>query len=199
VHRNSSTGVVTVLEGRGVHQPAATLDRNPVSKSILLMGYFHPGSPLSRSPHPDELRGVVQAMRFMQQQRWVLSTGWKLLGHRDNPAHPGATVCPGDQLYAQLPQIRSLVTAAIVDVLPNPLGEFVRPIKQGDRSAINDVVGRWQEFLRLYVDATVAVDGVFGSQTDRVTRRYQTAARIAVDGLVGRQTWSAARATQSRR
>lgn len=199
VHRNAGSGVITLLEGRGVHQPAATLDRNVTSKSIVLLGFFHPGNALSRAPVTAELRGVADAVRFMQDQRWVASTGWKLLGHRDNPAHPGATVCPGDLLYAQLPAIRSMISTSAADVLPNPLGEFSRTIRQPDRTAATGVVGQWQQFLRIYVDGTVAVDGDFGPQTDRVTRRFQTSSAITVDGVVGRQTWGAGRTAQLKR
>ena len=198
VHRNASTGVITILEGRGVHQPAATLDRNAVSKSIVLLGYFHSGNALSRTPTESELRGVADAMRFMQDQGWVAKTGWKLLGHRDNPAHPGVTVCPGDLLYPKLPTIRTMIAAG-TDVLPNPLGVFSQTIRRGSRTSVSGAVGSWQRFLRIYVDATVAVDGDFGAQTERVTRRFQTNAAIVIDGVVGRQTWDAGRATQVRR
>jgi len=199
VHRNATSGVITLLEGRGVHQPAATLDRNATSKSIVLLGFFHPGNVLSRPPVTAELRGVADAMRFMQDQRWVAASGWKLLGHRDNPVHPGATVCPGDLLYSQLPAIRMMVTTSPADVLPNPLGVFSRTVRQRDRTPATGVVGRWQQFLRIHVDATVAVDGDFGPQTDRVTRRFQTSSAIAIDGVVGRQTWDAGRAAQLKR
>lgn len=199
VHRNTTSGVVTILEGRGVHQPAATLDRNATSKSVVLLGYFYPGNALSRPPLATELRGVADAVRFMQDQRWVAATGWKLLGHRDNPAHPGATVCPGDLLYSQLPAIRTMVATSPVDVLPNPLGEFTRVIRQGDRTDVTAAVGQWQRFLRIYVDGTVAVDGDFGPQTDRITRRFQTSSAITVDGIVGRQTWGAGRTAQLKR
>jgi hypothetical protein len=198
VHRNAATGAVTILEGRGVHQPAATRDRNSVSKSIVLLGYFHSGNPLSRQPTDGELRGVADAMRFMQAQGWVANTGWTLLGHRDNPARPGATVCPGDLLYPKMATIRQMVSAG-ADVLPNPLGTFTRAIRLGDRTAATGTVGSWQRFLRLYVDGTVAIDGDFGAQTDRVTRRFQASKGLAVDGLVGRITWDAGRAEQLRR
>jgi peptidoglycan hydrolase-like protein with peptidoglycan-binding domain len=85
------------------------------------------------------------------------------------------------------------------DVLPNPLGAFVRTVRQGDRTAVSGVVGQWQQFLRIYVDGAVAIDGDFGPQTDRVTRRFQTSSAIVIDGVVGQQTWAAGRTAQLQR
>jgi peptidoglycan hydrolase-like protein with peptidoglycan-binding domain len=39
---------------------------------------------------------------------------------------------------------------------------------------------------------TIAVDGIFGPQSEAVTRQFQQAQRIAVDGLVGPVTWGRA-------
>ena len=38
----------------------------------------------------------------------------------------------------------------------------------------------------------LAIDGIFGPQTDGVTRAFQASKELAVDGIVGPQTWAAA-------
>jgi len=38
---------------------------------------------------------------------------------------------------------------------------------------------------------TVAVDGIFGPQTESAVRAFQTAKHLGVDGIVGPQTWNA--------
>ena len=108
VHRDPTSGLVTIGEGRGKWLSAATLDRNEEGEAVCLLGYFHPGSTLSRQPHPDELEGVARGIVWGIEQGWI-SRDSTILGHRDNPAHPGATGCPGDYLYAKLPAIRNRV------------------------------------------------------------------------------------------
>lgn len=109
VHRAPTSGIVTIAEGRGKWMSAATLDRNEQGEAVCLVGYFHPGHSLSRQPHPDELEGVARGIVWGIQQGWI-SRDAQILGHRDNPAHPDATGCPGDYLYAKLPAIRNRVT-----------------------------------------------------------------------------------------
>lgn len=115
VHRNKATGLVTIGEGRGPWMSAATLDRNEQGEAICLLGYFHPGHTLSRQPHPDELEGVALAIVWGMVNGW-LAPNTKIMGHRDNPAHPGATGCPGDYLQAKLPSI----IARVAELLAPP-------------------------------------------------------------------------------
>ena len=79
-------------------------------RSGLSAGLLPPGHALSRRPHPDELEGVAQAITWGMELGWI-SPATVILGHRDNPAHPGATACPGDYVQAQLPTIRRRVAA----------------------------------------------------------------------------------------
>lgn len=109
VHRNKQTGLVTIGEGRGPWMSAATYNRNEEGEAVCVLGYFHPGSTLSRKPHPDEVEGVALAIKWAMVEGWV-SPDTKIMGHRDNPAAPGATGCPGDYLQAELPTIRARVS-----------------------------------------------------------------------------------------
>lgn len=108
VHRSPTTGVVTIGEARSEWMPAATKDRNPVSKAVCLMGYFHPGHALSQQPHPDEIEGVALGFARCIEKGW-LTPNATILGHRQNPAHPGATACPGDYNMPHLPHVRTRV------------------------------------------------------------------------------------------
>jgi hypothetical protein len=117
VHRDPRTGLVTIGEARGPWLSAATLDRNEQGEAICLLGYFHPGHALSREPHPDELEGVALGIVWGIQQGWI-ARDTTILGHRDNPAHPGATGCPGDYLQAKLPAIRNRVAELLEPPAP---------------------------------------------------------------------------------
>ena len=46
-----------------------------------------------------------------------------------------------------------------------------------------------QVLLKHYADSSIAVDGDFGQQTDRIVRAYQQRHNEDVDGIVGRITW----------
>ena len=125
VHRNPTTGVVTIGGGREGYMSAATLDRNEQGEAVCLLGYFHPGHVLSRRPHPDELEGVARAIVWAMSFAWIDPKS-VILGHRDNPAHPNATACPGDYLYAELPTIRARVAELLNPPPPAPEDTMVR-------------------------------------------------------------------------
>lgn len=108
VHRDPVSGLVTIAEGRGKYLSAATLDRNEQGEAICLAGMFHPGKSYSRLPHPDEIEGIARGIVWGIENRWIAEDA-QILGHRNNPAHVGATSCPGDYLYGHLPAIRTRV------------------------------------------------------------------------------------------
>jgi hypothetical protein len=124
-HR-APNGQVTNGVARGEWTPAATKDSNTTSKAVCLLGWFHPPDPrnpwtalASRHPAVEELAGLADAIVEMIERGWVTRTP-KILGHRDNPKHPGATACCGDYLYAELPTIRRLVAERLNPPPPTP-------------------------------------------------------------------------------
>lgn len=119
VHRDPRSGLITVGGGREGWLSAATRDRNEQGEAVCLLGYFHPGHRLSRRPHPDEVEGVAQAITWAMELGWI-SPQSVIMGHRDNPAHPGATACPGDYLQEQLPTIRRRVAQLLAAPIPPP-------------------------------------------------------------------------------
>jgi hypothetical protein len=122
----------------------------------------------------------------------------RVAGHRDT----GATACPGDQLYAQLPELRSLVgnIPASLDGTTTTLGLTPSRLDYGDETLVSGIVrggaeggplsgalvelqkrkgGRW---VRL-ADVTTGVDGVFsGALRPRVNGLVR--ARFPGDGVL---------------
>jgi N-acetylmuramoyl-L-alanine amidase len=93
----------TVYEARGFGKKSgATLDQNNVSRSVCLMGNFQTDVPTIES-----LQSVVDMINLLVKEGDLVGQRQlEIFGHRDNPQHPNATACPGNNLYAQLPSIR---------------------------------------------------------------------------------------------
>lgn len=80
---------------------------------------------------------------------------------------------------------RLTIAPATTDGLELP----TRTLRRGDRG---DDVKNWQTFLARLGLYTIQLDGIFGTQTDRGTRQFQTQSSIAIDGVVGPETRRAA-------
>jgi len=61
-------------------------------------------------------------------------------------------------------------------------------ISRGDTG---DAVRRLQRALRRTPDPSLAVDGVFGAQTEQAVLAFQSGAGLPSDGVVGPRTWAA--------
>jgi peptidoglycan hydrolase-like protein with peptidoglycan-binding domain len=57
--------------------------------------------------------------------------------------------------------------------------------------ATGETVRHLQRALRRTPNLGLAVDGVFGSKTERAVKDFQQGAGLAADGVVGAQTWAA--------
>ena len=102
-----------IYEGRGLNKKsAATLDENDVSRSICLMGNYQTDIPTP--PAVVAISDLIVALKRLNN----LSQTCTILGHRDNPKHPLATACPGENLYRFIPNIRE-----VVNNTPPPVGE----------------------------------------------------------------------------
>ena len=94
-----------IYESRGLHhKSAATLGENEVSRSVCLMGNFQGDIPTDKS-----VMAAADCIKYLIDHGDLVA-GCSILGHRDNPKHPGATACPGDNLYTYIPKIRDLVS-----------------------------------------------------------------------------------------
>lgn len=116
VHYHRGLDLATIGEGNGIYQAAATLDLNSQSKAYCLLGNTH-----IRAALPQEVEAMARATR------WGIELGWNtgapsIIAHRDNPAHPGATACPGDFFYPHMDTVRRRVTE-LGHPLPEPAPE----------------------------------------------------------------------------
>jgi peptidoglycan hydrolase-like protein with peptidoglycan-binding domain len=74
------------------------------------------------------------------------------------------------------------------NVIASPSAESIsHPVRLGDRG---DAVVVVQEAL-VAAGHELAVDGVFGAETDAAVREFQSGQGLAVDGVVGEETGSA--------
>jgi len=68
--------------------------------------------------------------------------------------------------------------------MPNPGQPTIAP------GATGDAVRRLQRALRRTPDLDLAIDGVFGLQTETAVKEFQEGAGLVVDGIVGPLTWA---------
>ncbi|MEM6403770.1 MAG: peptidoglycan-binding protein [Cyanobacteria bacterium P01_D01_bin.116] len=52
-------------------------------------------------------------------------------------------------------------------------------------------VKKVQQILNVAINANLTVDGVFGSNTEKAVKQFQTNNNLSSDGVVGPQTWAA--------
>lgn len=98
----------------------------------------------------------------------------QIYGHRDF----AATQCPGDVLYAKLPQLRSDVAARVLTwptVARGQSGEGVRTV----------------QYLLRQAGQSLTVDGSFGPATEAAVKAFQQSRGLATTGVVAGSTWSA--------
>jgi N-acetyl-anhydromuramyl-L-alanine amidase AmpD len=101
----------------------------------------------------------------------------EIYGHRDF----NATTCPGDRLYALLPQIRAAVAAQL------GIGRVWPMVQRGQLGERVKTV----QYLLNYRGASLTVDGNFGPATESAVQSFQSAQGITADGIVRTSTWEA--------
>lgn len=176
-HRNTEDDTMAILGAREGWLSAATSDRNDIGEAVCLFGYFHPGHSLSEQPTEREIEALAFAVAWSIEMRWS-ALGTNVLGHRDNPAHPGATGCPGDYLYPHVPHIgeRALELLVLANQPTEPpimdqLISLPKPKRVYDSRKLNSPLTPGETRLipvgagirEVFVNATcVAVDGTGG-------------------------------------
>ncbi|MBB5234715.1 N-acetyl-anhydromuramyl-L-alanine amidase AmpD [Deinococcus budaensis] len=169
-----------VLEGRHRSLEAAQTGTQHVrgahceSFNDVSVGIENEGTYTSVSPPAAQYDALVRTCAWLCGQYGIPAT--EIYGHRDFLN----TSCPGDVLYARLPQLRRDVAARLgvsVRVWPT-----TRDGQSGER------VRSVQSLLRAR-GQTLAVDGNYGGGTGTAVSAFQTSAGLTPDAVVGSATW----------
>lgn len=141
VHENTVTDTITIGEGRGQWLSAATRDRNEQGEAVCAMGYFHTGHSLTEHPSPAMLEGVARGISWGMDKGWISKTA-KIMPHRDNPAHPGATGCPGNLFIPKIesviiPRVKQLQKVDTMIPLSDCVVGDIHPYRLIDTRALN--------------------------------------------------------------
>jgi N-acetyl-anhydromuramyl-L-alanine amidase AmpD len=167
------------LSGGASHVRGAHCD----GQNDVAVGIENEGLYTSALPPQALYNQLVALCAFICQQYGIPSS--QIYGHRDF----NATECPGDQLYAKLPQLRSDVAAR--------LGTPMRTWPLVQRGDSGERVRSAQYLLRAR-GYSLTADGLFGSGTESAVRSFQSARGLSADGIVGAQTWEALATTVRR-
>ncbi|MFF8839673.1 N-acetylmuramoyl-L-alanine amidase [Streptomyces sp. NPDC015130] len=171
-----------VTEGR--HSSLAELQRGTrtveaahcTGQNTVAIGIENEGTYTSVDPRGAQYSALVELCAHICRQYGLRA--YQIYGHRDF----NATECPGDRLYALLPQLRRDVAARIGGDPTAPLWPLVRGGDTGDRV-------RALQHLLAGRGAALTADGSFGPATEKAVRDFQTLTHATADGLAGNQTW----------
>ncbi|MBK0869785.1 N-acetylmuramoyl-L-alanine amidase [Saccharopolyspora sp. HNM0986] len=184
------------LEGR--HKSLAALqagDQHVVGahageQNSVALGIENEGTYTSASVPGALFESLTELCAYMVAQ-YGIEAG-EIYGHRDFMS----TDCPGDELYAKLPELRSAVAARTGRPAVAPL---VWPLLQP--GAAGPRVTAAQLLLRARGAGDVPVDGVFGAATQQAAARFLrdrgltgaacSGTRVAEHGVFGGTAWAA--------
>ncbi|WP_243398309.1 peptidoglycan recognition protein family protein [Deinococcus koreensis] len=138
------------------------------------VGIENEGTYMTVSPPGGQYAALVTLCAWLCQQYGIPAT--ELYGHRDF----NDTDCPGDVLYAKLPQLRQDVAAR--------LGVSVR-VWPTTRSGQSGERVRSAQRLLAAQGQTLGADGSYGPGTVSAVRAFQGAVGLTADGVIGSATW----------
>ncbi|MVN86409.1 N-acetylmuramoyl-L-alanine amidase [Deinococcus sp. HMF7620] len=138
------------------------------------VGIENEGTYMTVSPPGGQYSALVGLCAWLCQQYGIPAS--ELYGHRDF----NNTDCPGDVLYAKLPQLRADVAARLGVSLR--LWPTTRAPMTGERV-------RSAQRLLLAAGQTLTTDGTYGSGTASAVRAFQSGVGLTPDGVIGSVTW----------
>ncbi|WP_329275932.1 peptidoglycan recognition protein family protein [Streptomyces sp. NBC_00691] len=145
-------------------------------QNTLAIGIENEGTYSAVDPRGEQYAALVELCAQICGQYRLRP--YQIYGHRDF----NATECPGDRLYALLPQLRRDVAARTGGDPTAPVWPLLHNGDTGDRV-------RALQHLLVRRGATVGVDGSFGPATEQAVRAFQTQVTATSDGWAGNQTW----------
>jgi hypothetical protein len=108
IRLNDGGGAASIYSGRPVDvESAATYGDNMTSVAVCMIGDFQSDDAGYTGPPPQPMIDALIALRVYAQA--IIPSLSRTIGHRD--IDPDA--CPGDRLYALLPEIRTKVAALL--------------------------------------------------------------------------------------
>jgi hypothetical protein len=158
-----------VFEGRGMHIINAANGTNEANRSSHAIMFL--AGELNQFSH-HEKTGFKQCVRYISERSQILE---KAVGHRDHKA----TSCPGEERYSWIH--RDMPTH------PSFIGSDQPLLKYGMRG---DAVRLVQLIIRDKAGGNIAVDGIFGPNTERRVKDLQKFFGLTPDGIVGPKTWA---------
>ncbi|BAU85240.1 hypothetical protein SLA_4352 [Streptomyces laurentii] len=172
-----------VTEGR--HGSLAALDSGTrivesahcTGQNTVAIGIENEGTYIAEEPRPEQYAVLVDLCVRICRQYGIRP--YQIYGHRDF----NNTECPGDRLYARLPQLRADVAARIGGDPAAPVWPVLATGETGERV-------RALQYLLVQRGATITPDGAFGPATEGAVRAFQKQIEAGIDGVAGKQTWN---------
>jgi N-acetyl-anhydromuramyl-L-alanine amidase AmpD len=140
----------------------------------VALGIENEGTYMTVTPPGGQYAALVGLCAWLCAQYGIPAT--ELYGHRDF----NNTSCPGDVLYAKLPQLRADVAAR--------LGVSLR-IWPTTRAPMTGERVRSAQRLLAAAGQSLSADGSYGGATASAVSAFQNAVGLTPDGVIGSATW----------
>ncbi|NEC69938.1 N-acetylmuramoyl-L-alanine amidase [Streptomyces sp. SID9727] len=181
-HFTISRGAI-VMEGR--HGSLAALQGGTrqvesahcTGQNTVAIGIENEGTYMTVDPRGEQYARLVELCTHICRQYGL--PAYQIYGHRDF----NSTDCPGDRLYALLPQLRQDVAARIGGDATPPVWPVLSTGATGERV-------RTLQLLLNGRGAALTADGDYGPATQAAVLAFQRAENATSDGVAGLQTWN---------
>ncbi|MFJ8432158.1 N-acetylmuramoyl-L-alanine amidase [Kitasatospora sp. NPDC094019] len=154
-------------------------------QNTVAIGIENEGTYSTVDPRSEQYAALVDLITHICRQYGLRA--YQIYGHRDF----NNTECPGDRLYALIPQLRRDVAARIGGDPAGPVWPVLNSGAAGERV-------KTLQYLLMQRGATLTVDGSFGPATRNAVLAFQNTVHASADGVAGNQTWSQAVAPLAR-